>query len=82
MKLITVNSILLYLVFFLLNTFAINAQTLSPDIESPSGGFSVVMQISMALLLTLLTVFVITLVARYVRELSGDTINQIEDSDH
>ncbi len=69
--------------FTLLLLFAGSAdgQALIQNIQDLTAPYGLLMQISMAFILTLLTLYAITLIAKYANEVSGSSVNQIEDTD-
>jgi hypothetical protein len=62
--------------------FIATAQSSVIPVADQQTSYSPVLTVSMALLLTILTVFVINLLARYLRETTGDSYGGFEDPDH
>ncbi len=58
------------------------AQSSSEGLSEAGFSYSPYLTVSLALLLTFLTVFAISMLARYIRETTGDSFNGFEDSEH
>ena len=58
------------------------AQTSSENVSEAGLSYSPYLTVSLALLLTFLTVFAISMLARYIRENTGDPFNGFKDSDN
>ncbi|TAH41990.1 MAG: hypothetical protein EYC69_06575 [Bacteroidetes bacterium] len=56
-------------------------QTISEDVSEAGFSYNPYLTVSLALLFTFLTVFAISMLARYIRETSGDQFNGFEDSE-
>lgn len=71
----------LFFGFSWISTGAGFAQDIAANGTKDVGGIGIYLTVSMALLLTGLTLLAISLLARYIKSIQGDQFNNLEDSE-